>query len=107
MNKNTANLEKLADIISDIDSAKNENPGHIPHLLLAAGVILDQMKMELQDIGNLPEIFQRMEWLQFDFYGMKPMPQFIEEAHAEVMRLLGDDLDLVYCPAEEEEVCHA
>lgn len=99
-------LAKLARIVSNIDDTKSTDPHHVGDLVLTAILCLEDMKMDLMDLGRLPEIFLRMQWNPEGAGAAESIRQFIEEAHDEIERLLGDQAEQVYFPADEEEACH-
>jgi hypothetical protein len=103
----TTLLARLAQLVSDIDDFKRTEPQLINYTLHAARGVIGEMKMELLDIGQLDQIFERMHWAPDDLSDPTTLLAFIEAAHEEIMRLLGDDQPLIYCPADEEEPCHA
>jgi len=90
-------LARLAGLVSDIDDHKQGDPQIITFSLHSAKGVIDEMKMDLLDIGQLDRILDRMKWASSENPDGMELLAFIEDAHGEIMRLLGD----------EEEACHA
>lgn len=89
-------LKKLADLVSDIDMAKSIQPEIVPHIITVAADAVDQMKMDLMDIGDLDHLIHPMASIWAN--RRHAMPLMIESAHAEIERLLGADACKVYLP---------
>jgi hypothetical protein len=105
-NLQTHYLARLAKLVSDIDDHKQDEGYRITICLHAAQGVIGEMKMELLDIGQLQEIFDRMNWMPTETPNCEQLLAFIKEAHDEIKALLGDEQHLIYCPADEEEPCH-
>jgi hypothetical protein len=97
----TQHLASLVDVVALIDDV-SLTPAGAEKLIEAAHIILGEMKMELLDIGNLENIFQRMQWAPEGTSQAKTA--HVLEAHNEIQRLLGDQIHTIYC---QEEACHA
>jgi len=90
-------LEKLADIVCDIDSSKINDPTAVPGLVKQARIILNIMEIEgVTVFGWLPIMFSNIHTGK-----SQPDAEWIEAAHDEIARLLGDQVDLVYKPEQE------
>ncbi len=93
-------LDKLADIVVAIDEAKNMTDANIVGLTDAGiGLIAEMRRMGL-DVGNLQEVFVGM---QLACGSPNMLPELIEIAHEEIVRLLAADAWRIY--GFDEAVC--
>lgn len=91
-------LSRLACVISNIDSAKLRHRHLLHELAEAAKAIVDNLKMELMDIGNLHLYVDAIHAAIAD--RPNALPTFISAAHYEIERLLGCRAAEVYSNEE-------
>lgn len=91
-------LNRLATLICDIDVAKTHMPEIIPAIIATAGSVIDQMKMDLMDIGALETLIPPIASISKNREHLVPL--MIEAAHIEVERLMGDESHLCYMPED-------
>lgn len=98
MNTNTRLLKIIAEIITDIDDDKNLGGERIPQLLDLYRDSVEEMKMELLDIGTLPDVLVD---LRLSSIAVIKSGELCAKAHAEIARLAGADAHLIYSPEDE------
>jgi len=88
-------LDRLATLICDLDMAKNTMPEAVPSIVATAEFVVDQMKMDLMDIGELETLIPPIAGTQKNREHL--MPLMIEAVHIEIERLMGDEAHYSYC----------
>ena len=100
MRKHTQMLDMITTYVCNIDGAKTY-PGSAPKISIYADTInhlIDHMKLELMDIGELPRIVAD---IQAAAEAGNPVTlAMIEQAHNEIERLAGDEAHLIYSTEE-------
>jgi len=96
MRDQTKNLEVLANIVCCLDEHKNDITAQhgittFVHQMLD---LVAGMKMELMPIGELQRIAEDMKTTLAK--GMNISLRQIDQAHIEIKRLAGDEVDLIY-----------
>lgn len=97
MKSTTGHLHDFAGIICYIDFDKNQGGSDIEASLAHARSLIDKMKMEPMDIGELPTLLDIIDEAQAALpKGMEKLRQAIVITHAEIERLAGDEAHMVY-----------
>lgn len=91
-------LSRLSHVVSNIDDARRDGI-HLHDLAQSAQAIVDNLKMELMDIGNLHLYVDAIHAAVHD--RPNALPMFISAAHYEIERLLGCRAAEVYNQEEE------
>lgn len=91
---NFAYLRALADKVCEIDFAKNLQPEIVPAIIIMAGGIIEQMKSDLHDIGNLEQLIPPMASIWA--HRREQLPVMISSAHSEIERLMGSMAGTAY-----------
>lgn len=91
---NFAYLRALADKVCEIDFAKNLQPEIVPAIIIMAGGIIEQMKGDLHDIGNLEQLIPPMASIWAN--RREQLPVMISSAHSEIERLMGSMAGTAY-----------
>jgi hypothetical protein len=98
--QNFQQLDRLALIVSDMDTCKTRAPQRLRGLIDQAGQVIEAMKQDLHDIGQLPVL---LAGIAPAIGHAKPglLPMFIDAMHLEIERLLGERAGEVYAAEEE------
>lgn len=88
-------FDDLAAIVGHIDFDKNAEGKYIVKLVGRALKIILEMKLYLFDTGDLQGFFERIRALSDQ---PEQLSDLIYDTHGEIMRLLGDDVCLIYSP---------
>lgn len=90
-------LKYLAQMVSYIDMDKNRGGGDIEPAIITCRQILDEMKMDMLDIGELPMFIDAIDAAQSDLpKGREKLQRTITDTHNEIERLAGKDAHLIY-----------
>jgi|GEM_PF-3117634 len=88
-------LDKLAEIVSNIDHDKNEQSEKIIELTNQGLELIARMKFSKMDVGKLQALFTSLQLLRNDAGRLAVL---IDKTHREIECLLGDDAQLIYSP---------